>query len=528
MAFVSMEFILFLAVVFLVYFLCPKRKRWIVLLIGSLVFYYLSSKKLILVMLASTLVTFLTGLGVGAVYERRDAGIRELGDAVTGKEKKARKTAAKKQAKKVMLLGVLIELFTLIFIKYYGFINETVGSVSGHRLPELQLLLPLGISFYTLQAMAYIIDVYREKMKPDRNFFQFALYMCYFPQIVQGPIPRHRQLAEQLYTGHDFDYRRFMFGLQLILWGWMKKLIIADRVATPVSAIFDQYELYHGQMIFLGAALYGLQVYADFSGGMDIARGVSQVLGINLDMNFLQPYFSTSVEDFWRRWHITLGAWMRDYIFYPLSLSKLFNDLSKKARKAFGNSFGKKLPSFLAMFIVYFLVGVWHGSSWKFIAYGIYNGIFIVLGIMLSETYAAMRKKCRIQEHSAGWKTFQMVRTFVVISIGRLFSRAARFKAAMGMMKLMTFRWWDLSCYVDGSLKKLGLDTANWLVLLVSIGVLMAVDIYHERGGHIRESIAGKNIAVRWIIYCGALILVLIFGIYGPGVVGGGFIYEKF
>ncbi|MBQ1391714.1 MAG: MBOAT family protein, partial [Firmicutes bacterium] len=378
MTFVSLEFVFFLAIVFLTYFLCPKNKRWIILLIASMAFYYICSKKLILVLIASTAVTFLTGLGVGRVYDRRDEGIRALGDQVTSKDKKARKAEAKKQAKKVMLVGVLIELGVLIFIKYFNFIGETINSVAGASIPRLNLLMPLGISFYTLQAISYIMDVYREKMKPDHHFFKFALYMSFFPQIVQGPFPRYRQLAEQLYTGHDFDYQRFMFGIQLILWGWMKKLIIADRVSIPVSQIFNNYELYHGQMIFLGAALYGLQVYADFSGGMDIARGVSQVLGIELELNFRQPYFSTSVEDFWRRWHITLGAFMRDYVFYPMSLSKLFNDLSKKARKVFGNNFGKKLPSFLAMFIVYFIVGAWHGSSWKYVAYGVYNGMFIV------------------------------------------------------------------------------------------------------------------------------------------------------
>ena len=278
----------------------------------------------------------------------------------------------------------------LLFFKYFNFFS---GNASGLLqrigipvvLPALDLMIPIGISFYTLQAIAYMTDVYRGKYRADKNFFKFMLFMSYFPQIVQGPIARYDFLANQLYEGRDMEYKRCTFGIQLILWGYIKKLVIADRLAVPVNEIFNNFNEYTGMLVLLAAIGYGLQVYADFSGGMDIARGVSQVFGIELQLNFKQPYFARSIEEFWRRWHITLGAWMKDYIFYPLSLSKLSGNIGKKARLLFGSSIGKKIPSFIAMFIVYFLVGFWHGAEWKYIFYGIWNGLFIMSGILCEE-----------------------------------------------------------------------------------------------------------------------------------------------
>ena len=529
MAFVTIEFILFILVVFGVYFAFPKSNRWLVLLIASYVFYVLSSKWLVFVMLATTLLVFFTGRAIGSIYSNRDelVSIEESGNADKAVIKK-HKEDAKKKAKGIMLFGALTSLVILIFLKYYGFITGTIDKIAGTDLPKLNLLLPLGISFYTLQAMAYVIDVYREKIKPDTNPLKFMLFMSYFPQIVQGPIPRHKHLAEQLYEGHDFDYDRFTKGVQLILWGFMKKLIIADKLAIPVASIFNNYDQNWGLIVFLGGVFYGLQVYADFSGGMDIARGVSQVLGIEIEMNFNQPYFSTSVEDFWRRWHITLGGWMRDYVFYPLSLSKMFTNLGKKARKVFGANIGKKIPPFIAMFIVYFLVGIWHGSSWKYAAYGIYNGIFIMFGILLDDVYANGRSKLGIKEESRGWKLFQIIRTFIIVSIGRMMVRAYRFKASLIMFKAMTHRWWDLTFIVDGSLKSLGLNTANWIVLIIALIVLFYVDIKHEQGISMRERIAEKPIYIRWAIFYLAIIIVLIFGVYGPQYDAASFIYEQF
>lgn len=531
MNFVSFPFILFVALTVLIYFSIPKRFQWCVLLASSYVFLWLNSGWLVLTMFSTIVATYLIANEIFETYTSGRQYLKEHANSLSSGERKAFKEKTKRKAKCILILGVVIDLGILLSLKYFNFfVNNSshLLNLVGIEIPTLKLLLPIGISFYTLQAIAYMVDVYRNKIEPDRNLGKFMLFMSYFPQIVQGPIARHSQLAHQLYDSHQFDYRRSMFGIQLIIWGWMKKLVIADRLAVPVNQIFDNYRQHTGLIVFLGAILYGVQIYADFSGGMDIARGVSQIFGIELELNFRQPYFSTSIEDFWRRWHITLGSWMRDYVFYPLSLSKAFAALSRKSRKILGQSVGKKLPSFLSMFIVYFLVGFWHGPEWKYVAYGIWNGVFIVAGIMLAEVYDKGREICGIQADSFSWKWFQMLRTFILISLGRFFSRGDDFKAAIHMFVQMTKKWYDLSFIVDGSLINLGLDTANWVLLLIALFVLFAVDCLHERGVQIRESIARQNIVFRWIVYYAAILVILIFGIYGPAYDSAIFIYEQF
>lgn len=532
MAFVSGVFILFVAVVTVSYFLLKREWRWIALLAGSYVFYWLNSTYLVLVLLFMTITTYI----VGEILDKRlkeDATYLKVNKQIASDEKKKYKQKRKNGHKRILLTGVIINLSVLFILKYFNFFAGNANGILKllgvkENIPFVHWMLPIGLSFYTLQAIAYMTDIYRGKYEADNNVFQFMLFMSFFPQIVQGPIPRYEQLAKWLYEGHDFDYKRFTFGIQLVLWGFMKKLVIADRLAIPVNQIFNEYQEYSGFLMLLGAMGYGLQVYADFSGGMDIARGVSQIWGIELELNFRQPYFSKSIEEFWRRWHITLGAWMRDYIFYPLSLSKGFGNLGKKARKIFGNQIGKKIPPFLAMFVVYFLVGFWHGADWKYIIYGIWNGIFIMSGILLEDVYKSIRSRLGIAEDLFAWKFFQMLRTFVLCSFGRFFSRAESSLAAFAMMGLTFKGFFNFAFLVDGTLIKLGLDTANWILLVIMLVVLLCVDMAHERGVEIRETIAKQGIVFRWIVYYAAFFLVMICGIWGPQYDSTTFIYQQF
>ncbi len=533
MTFVSFPFFAFVAALVLVYFIVPKRVRWIVLLAGSCLFYWINSRWLLLVLLGSAMVTFGVGRWIQKTQDADRAFIDAHGAELSREDRKARKKATKARTRRILTLGILLDLGALLFLKYYNFfaVNAT-GLFNlfgiGIQVPQLNLLMPLGISFYTLQAIAYMVDVYRGKIQADRNPAKFALFMSFFPQIVQGPIPRHSQLAGQLYEGHDFDYRRFCHGLQLMLWGLFKKLVIAERIATPVNYLFDHFERYSGPILFLAAAMYGLQVYADFSGGMDIARGVAQILGIELELNFTQPYFSTSVEDFWRRWHITMGQWMRDYVFYPLSMSKAFGRLAAKGRKRLGPYVGSRLPAFIAMFIVYFLVGFWHGSSWKYVMYGIWNGVFIMSGILLESTYGRLRKLLHIREQTATWRVFQIIRTFVIVSFGRFFSRAFSLRIALNMFRRTFINWQDITFLTSGELLKLGLNTANWVVLALFTGVLFYVDYIHEKGVHIREALDRQSLVFRWMIYIAVVLVILIFGVYGPQYDAASFIYQQF
>lgn len=530
MTIVALPFFLFAAAVLAVYFLVPKNWRWTVLLAASYLFYWINGKWLVLVLLAMTLATFGTGLWIEAVNDRCKAAAADL----SREERKARKARAKTAARRILLLGILADAGALLSLKYANFFGDGINRLlsvfggGGETVPRLDLLVPLGISFYTLQAISYMTDVYRDKIRADRNPAKFMLFMSFFPQIVQGPIPRHGHLARQLYEGHGFDYDRLCKGIQLMLWGLMKKLILAERLAVPVNALFGGHSDYSGGVMLLASALYGLQVYTDFSGGMDIARGVSQMLGIELELNFVQPYFSTSIEDFWRRWHITMGHWMRDYVFYPLSLSKAFTELSRKSRKMLGQFVGKRLPAFLAMFIVYFLVGFWHGPDWKYVVYGIWNGVFIMSGILLEETYGKMRDLCGIDARSFSWRWFQMLRTFLIVSFGRFFTGAPDLETALSMFRRTFVHIRDITFLTDGTLVDLGLNTANWILLLAALALLFWVDGLHERKVAIRETIARQHLVFRWAVYIAAIVALLVFGCYGPEYNAASFIYEQF
>ena len=533
MSYISLSFALLVAAALLLYFIVPVRYRWTVLLAASYLFLWFNGKKLVLILWCTTFVTFLIGLWIQKVSDAHTARVSNPDAPLSREEKKKSRDMAKKTARRILRLGIALVLGSLLFFKYFNFFGSNVSavlSIMGIRItvPKLNLLIPLGISYYTLQAISYMVDVYRGKIRADRNPARFMLFMSFFPQILQGPIPRYSQLAGQLYEGHRFDAKRVSRGAQLILWGLIKKLLIAERLAVPVGHLFGNYAKYSGPILFLAAVMYGLQVYTDFSGGMDIARGIAQMFGIDLELNFRQPYYSASIEDFWRRWHITMGSWMKDYIFYPLSLSKAFTGLSRKSRKVLGQFVGKRLPAFLAMFIVYFCVGFWHGANWKYVAYGVWNGSFIMISILLEKAYAKGRTLCGIDENSFSWRLFRRIRTLIIVSFGRFFTGSANLSSALGMFR-QTFRnWQDISFITNGALLKTGLNNANWILLCLLIALLFYVDYKHERGISFREVFARQHVVFRWGIYIAAILAVLVFGYYGPAYNAASFVYGQF
>ncbi|MDO4797347.1 MAG: MBOAT family O-acyltransferase [Coriobacteriales bacterium] len=531
MSFTDIAFFAFVGITVLVYFITPKRFRWVTLLVASMLFYWINSGWLLLILLGTCAVTFGCALWIEASNKRGKEELKALGQKAPRAEKKAQRAKTKRRSRRILAVGVVLVVGALLLLKYYDFFADNAAGLLkpfGIRPPHFAFLLPLGISFYTLQAIAYMTDVFRGKATADRNFFKFTLFMSFFPQIVQGPIPRHGQLAKQLYEPHSFDYTRLCHGAQLALWGLFQKMVIADRIAIPVGQVFDNYTQYHGLMLFLAAAGYGLQVYTDFSGGMDIARGVAQMMGIELELNFKQPYFSISIEDFWRRWHITLGSWMKNYVFYPLSLSKAFAGLSRKSRRFLGDFVGKRLPPILAMFTVYFLVGFWHGPDWKYIVYGVWNGIFLVMGILLPEQYAKWADRLHINRESFYWRSFQIVRTFAICSLGRLFSRGETLEAAWQMFISIFTEIGNLTFLSESTRLTLGLTERDWMLLFAAVMVLLWVDRKHEHGIRLRAAIDRQRLPMRWIIYYGGILAVYIFGVWGPAFDAASFIYGQF
>ena len=516
MSIISLTYLIFIVIMAGLFFAVPKKFQWLVLLAASTLFYLSAGVQCGGAIIVTIVSQYLLALRLDQLNRALEERLREK--EVNGKEKAALKRAAASSKKKYVVCSILINIGLLCFVKYTGVFFE-----------KIHILVPLGISFYTFKSLGYVIDVYRGKEKAERNILKFALFISYFPAIPQGPIDRYKDLAHQLYAPHFFDYRRVTFGMQRMLWGYIKKLVIAERVAVVVNEVFDNYAVkeYQGFVVFAGVFLYGIQIYADFSGGMDIVNGVSEIFGITLTENFRRPFMARSVAEFWQRWHITLGAWFRNYLFYPLSLSKPFHHLGKRCRKISGDKAGKVIPPSLASFTVFLIIGIWHGVGWKYVVYGIYQAFFVSAGTLFEDGYARLRRLCRIDESSRGWRTFQTFRTVLIITAGRYFSRAVDLEQVIGMMRatLAQFNPW---VFFDGTFYRLGLNEKNFRLMLLSVAVLLGVDILQEKNIRLREAIAGCNIVVRWGIYYAAVLTVVIFGMYGAGYDAAGFIYQAF
>lgn len=529
MSFASLTFLVFLLGLMLVYFLVPGRARWGVLLAGSYAFIAVSSPHTAVYLLLATAAAFLAALKIQSVQSAFAARFGR--EAWTAGEKRARRRACQREKRLWLALALSAVFGMLLVLKYANFaidnLNALLGPAGGLR--RVEWLLPLGISFYTLQVSGYLIDVYRGKYAADRHFLKFALFASWFPQLVQGPISRYDALAAQLYEGHAFDWRRMKSGALHMLWGYFKKLVIADRLALVVEPLFTDFagQGYAGAYIWAAAVLYTFQIYADFSGGMDIVLGMSEIFGIRMTENFRRPILAGSVAEFWQRWHITLGSWMRDYLFYPLALSGRFNRLGKRLRRRFGPYVGKVAPAVLASFIVFTCVGVWHGAEWKYVVYGFYQALFVSTATLLEPFYARMRKGLHVRETSAGFQTFRVLRTFLIIMVGRVLSRAGSLGDALAMLGAGVSAW-NPQVLWDGSFLAFGVTVAEWVVLAVAVAAWMAVDALNERGVVVRERLEARALPLRWAAYILGAMIVLIFGVYGPGFDAASFIYGGF
>lgn len=540
MNYTSLNFILFVALTVLAYFLFPfKKQKWTVLLVASYVFYLFAGYKYVAFILFTTVSTYLFALWINRIGVKSKETLKLNKQTWDRDKKKKFKNSIKHKKRLVMALVLVVNFGILAFLKYYNFfagsLNDVMGMFGiGFSAPTLKLFLPLGISFYTFQSMGYIVDVYREKVAPEKNIAKLALFVSFFPQIIQGPISFYDQLAHQLYEPHKFDFTRFKYGMELILWGFFKKLIIADRAVVAINTVTADYAAYNGTTLTFTILLYALQLYADFSGGIDISRGVAQIFGIDMVDNFKRPYFAKSINDYWRRWHITLGAWLKNYLFYPLAMSNLFINASKKMK---GTKFGstkagahiaKVLPTSIASLIVFLVVGIWHGANWKYVAFGIWNGGIIMISILLKPVFDWVLAKLRINAQSFAYGVFQMFRTFLVVLVGYVFDVAPNFAQAMNTFKLAFV---DQSFSVGWSqISELGLDKFDYAIIIFAMIVVFVASVIQERHSSttIREMLDKKSFALRGLVIFAGLMLVLVFGIYGPGYDPAAFVYMQF
>lgn len=510
MSLISMKFLTFVTAALIGYYLIPKKYQWIWLLAFSYIYYASSGMKYLVFLVYTTFVTY----GTARLIYRTDEKCAE------------QKEKIKTRKKSILVLALILDFGLLAVLKYTNFTITNINALFHTDIRMMKLLLPLGISFYTFQSAGYILDVYWKRCEPEKNIFRFALFVSFFPQILQGPIGRYSSLAHQLYEEHSFDYIRIERGIQRILWGFFKKMVIADTAAVFVDAIFDSYQTYNGLAI-LGVLAYSAQLYGDFSGGVDVAIGIANMFGIEMDENFKRPYFSVSITDFWHRWHITLGTWMKDYLFYPLSLSKGMSKLGKAAKKTFGKTYGRAIPICVANIVVFLVVGIWHGAAWKFIVYGLYNGLIIGASGLLAKNYRDWKKKYGINDKSNGWRIFQIVRTFLLVNISWFFDRADTIPQAFTMMKNAVTVWKPMQL-LDIRIGASGPAYTVMAVgiLLISCVIQFVVSLNQEKGIQIRDSISAKPRIIRWAVYMALILAISAIGL--PPNTAGGFIYAQF
>lgn len=511
MGITSFYFLCFFTFILIVYYVIPKKLQWGLLLVCSVAYYLLTGNgMLILYPVAS----------VTACY----VGIRMLS---------AKSAEDVKKRKSILALTILVNIGILIVLKYVNFGIYTIDGIaklfgsSEELIKSVDFLIPLGVSFYTFSLLGYVVDVYYGLAMPQKNYLKLMLYGMYFPVIISGPILKYREHGEQFFEPHTFDYVRVTRGLQRMIWGFFKKLVIAERLGMLVDTVYGAYMTYPGAYIWFATVCYAFQLYTDFSGCMDIVLGMSESLGIILPENFQTPFFSGSIAEYWRRWHITLGVWMKEYVFYPVMRTGFFTNLNQSWREKFGKKKGKKYATFAAMFILWLTVGIWHGGDWKFvIGSGLLHWFYIVMEEVLAPPCAHFMEKFRINAKGRTVGVVRIVRTFFLVCIGDLFFRAASVGDAFAMLR-ESVSVWNPSVLINGSLFELGPERIEVVIAAVALLLLYLVSLLQQKGS-VRERIARMPLPVRWMIWYALLFGVILFGCYGPGYSASEFIYQGF
>lgn len=488
----SFYFLCFLLGVLVLYYVVPGRFQWLVLLASSIAYYLLSGNGLLIVY------PLITGL------------IAYLG--------------ARMPRKRIsLILCIILMLSPLFALKYINFIFNTINIF----LPEPVLAgpswaVPLGISFYTFSMLSYLIDVYNGIAECQTSLLKFLTYGIYFPTVLSGPIMKYRENASEFFVPHKLSYHSLAFGAQRILWGFFKVIVISERMRSIADTVFFFPDINSGLNNLVAVLAYTLELYTNFSGSMDIVLGISEMFGLKLPENFNTPFFSTSIAEFWRRWHITLGDWMKEYVFYPLLRSRLFTNMQKSAKEKFGKKAGKQLTTFTAMLVLWFTVGVWHGGDWKYvIGSGLLHWLYIVTGELTAPAFNRLYSKINIDPKARFLNVIRSIRTFILVSIGLTFFRAANIRAALTILR---------GIFVSGGAVEStfpGLDWIECVIAFVALIVLIVVSALQTKGS-LRERIAKRPLLFRWILWYALLFFTILTGYYGPGFSAAEFIYQGF
>lgn len=529
MLFTSGLFLFFVAVILTLYYTVPKKGQWMVLLAASYLFYFSAGAELVVFLLYTTAVTFFTALWMQKRVAAEELFVAQNRDNMEKAERKAYRAAQKKKRFHILVGGLVLGFGLLAVLKYTAFVmdgvNKIVGTFGGKTLSIPSLLLPLGISFYTFQSMGYLIDVYRGRAQAETNFFRFALFVSYFPQLVQGPISRASQLAPQLTAEHPFDGFTFRSGLCRVVYGYFKKLVVADTAMIAVKTLAEKPEAFKGVYVLLLILLYSVQIYGDFTGGIDITIGLSEMMGIRLVENFDRPFSSKSVKEYWRRWHITMGTWFTDYIFYPISVCIPMQRFSKWSRKTLGNAVGKRLPVYFATLATWFLTGLWHGAGWNFIVWGMLNCLVMMVSQEMQPLWNAFAKRFPNLVASSFWGAWQAVRTFLIVGLIRSLDVYGNVPLTFRLWGSMLTHW-NWGELFTGGLTSFGLTFYDYAVILGGVAVISVVSRLGKKEP-LRHRLAARPVLMTALL-CALVILILIFGAYGIGYDASQFIYNQF
>lgn len=497
----SAGYIAFVAVSLFVYWHIAHKYQWYVLLIDSLIFYFQNARPYTIVYL---LISVVTVYGATRYFEKN-------GD----------------RSKLVLIITLIVNIGMLVLLKYTNLFIDTINYIGNREIPTVSWYASLAISFYTLQIVSYLLDCYWKVEPVEKNPLKLYLFTSFFPLMVSGPISSHSQLAPQLFQEHQFDYDRVTSALRRIAWGIAKKVVVADRLSVVVAYMFSNPDLFPGVWVLIAALLFVIELYFDFSGCMDIVIGVSKCFGIELVENFNSPFLSRSIQEIWQRWHITLGGWLKAYVMYPLLKSSALINLGEFCKKRFGKKHGKKIPSYIAMLVVWLLMGIWHGNSWKYVVgEGLWFWAVIVLGQILDPAFTKLKQFLHIRDENIIWKAFQVCRTLVLFSIGMIFFNAMDLQSAFYMIGKMftdTHMMDSLHNLHMGVWREFGGRYA--FLAMCIIGILQIfVDIKKYKNENPQEVMLHMPVLMRWILYTGFMYIIVLEGRFGKSA----FIYFGF
>lgn len=510
------------------YAVMPQKIRRLVLLAASWLFFWAVSGRLIVYLLFSIAAVHYFGLWLYVLQRDQDA---RLEHADRTQKRLIRKEGEKRQ-RYVLLLAVCVHLGMLVFLKYSGFAVANLNQAAHFfgfdwKISPPSYLLPIGISFYSLQAVSYLTDVARRRIAADRNLLRLALFMSFFPEIMEGPIVRYQDTAFRLWEAPRMRYEGFLSGTLRILFGIMKKVVIADRLNLMIRTVFGGYQNFGGGMILAAAVCYTVQLYMDFSGTMDVALGSAEVFGINLPENFRQPFFSQSIQEFWQRWHITLGTWFRDYVFFPVSMSGAARKAAARAGKTSGRRTAVLFTAGAALAAVWAANGFWHGAGWHYLFFGMYHFVLIFAGMAAEPAAARLAGFLHIRREALPYRAVRIMRTAALVVIGELFFRAEGLRAGLEMMRRIIMDF-SAAPFFDGTLFRNGMDAADFGIVLSVLSVIFVISLLREKGISVRSRILRAPAVLRIGVFCLLVLTVVIFGAYGTGYVPVDPIYAGF